>query len=74
MPMFRAAMFLAVALVLAACGKQGQGDRKEAPATVTTMVVQPTRWSDELQALGTANARESVTITASVSHRPRFSE
>jgi membrane fusion protein (multidrug efflux system) len=63
------AAILAVALCagLVACGK-GDDDAREQPvATVTTTRLQPVRWSDELTALGTANARESVTFSASVS-------
>lgn len=57
---------------LAACGDKsadarsgGQGGDR--PVLVTTRVVQPTGWSDSLEALGTAKARESVTLTAKVS-------
>jgi membrane fusion protein (multidrug efflux system) len=67
MPMRRLALLVATAFALAACGKSGQAERKDAPVTATTQVVHPMQWSDELQALGTASARESVTITASVS-------
>jgi len=66
----RVLLALALAGVLAACGKgdaeAGKGGGQP-PATVTTLEIRPVRWSDELKALGTANARESVTITASVS-------
>ncbi len=66
---------LAVALctlLLAACGGNGRpagtgGSGGERPIPVTTRVVQPSAWSDTLQALGTAKARESVTLTAKVS-------
>jgi membrane fusion protein (multidrug efflux system) len=61
------AALAAAALLLAACGKSDQAARQEAPATVTTVVLQPVQWSDELTALGTAKARESVTVSASVS-------
>lgn len=37
------------------------------PVAVTTTIVQPRAFNDVLQALGTAQARESVTITAKVS-------
>lgn len=68
MPSSRAAAFLlALCAALAACGKQDDAPRQQPPATVTTLRVQPVRWSDELTALGTAKARESVTVTASVS-------
>ena len=72
-----AAVLLAatVALALAACGgkdKAGGGKGRGGaggPATVTTTVLAPRPWSDTLQALGTAAARESVTITAKVSEK-----
>lgn len=57
----------AFAAALVACKNNDDGPRGQSPATVTTQVVQPVRWSDELAALGTANARESVTVSASVS-------
>lgn len=57
----------ALAMALLACKKGDDVPKGQPPATVTTQVVQPVRWSDELAALGTANARESVTVTASVS-------
>lgn len=68
-PMFaRAIVSMVLVSALAACGKDdANAGRGQPPATVTTMRVQPVRWSDELEALGTANARESVTVTASVS-------
>jgi membrane fusion protein (multidrug efflux system) len=62
---------LLLALALAGCGgknKEG-GGKGGAPATVTTTVLAPMPWSDTLQALGTAAARESVTITAKVSEK-----
>ncbi|GAB3104839.1 efflux RND transporter periplasmic adaptor subunit [Lysobacter terrae] len=61
---------LALVSLVAACGKgdaEGGKGSGQPPAAVTTMQLQPVRWSDELTALGTAHARESVTITASVS-------
>lgn len=57
--------------LLAACGKDkaapraGGGDSR--PVPVTTLVVQASAWSDTLQAIGTAKARESVTLTSKVS-------
>jgi membrane fusion protein (multidrug efflux system) len=65
----RILMVLGLAGLAAACGKgdADAGKGGQPPATVTTLQVKPVRWSDELKALGTANARESVTITASVS-------
>lgn len=47
-------------------GGPGGGDR---PATVSTQVVRLRPFSDSLQALGTVRARESVTVTASVSEK-----
>ncbi len=68
----RAMLLAASMLVLTACGDRkaqpaggpGGGDR---PVPVTTRVVQPSAWNDSLEALGTAKARESVTLTAKVS-------
>ena len=56
-------------LVLAGCseGQQGNGRGAPAPVAVTTGQVALSQWNDTLQALGTAKARESVSITAKVS-------
>jgi membrane fusion protein (multidrug efflux system) len=56
-------------LSLAACGRGDGADKKagNAPATVTTMVLQPSPWIDTIDAIGTAHANESVTLTAKVS-------
>ena len=67
---FRAAgLLLSGVLGLTACG--GKPAASQAPAAsaipVTITVVQPAAWSDTVQALGTAHARESVTLTAKVS-------
>jgi len=57
-----------LALVLAGCKGEAEAERRQtADVPVTAQVVQPTAWSDTLQALGTAKAHESVTITAKVS-------
>jgi membrane fusion protein (multidrug efflux system) len=61
-----------LALLLAACGGDGEGQkggggRGGPPATVTTEVVASGPWSDSIEALGTASARESLAITAKVS-------
>jgi membrane fusion protein (multidrug efflux system) len=55
--------------LVAACGKQASPDGKagDRPVAVTAMVVRPRAIQDSVQALGTAQARESVTITAKVS-------
>ncbi|MGO3126519.1 MAG: efflux RND transporter periplasmic adaptor subunit [Luteimonas sp.] len=60
------------ACLLSACGSGEQGP-SGAPAgagaavPVTTTIVQPRTWNDSLTALGTVNARESITVTAKVS-------
>ncbi|MFL9584436.1 efflux RND transporter periplasmic adaptor subunit [Stenotrophomonas sp. AB1(2024)] len=55
-------------VILAGCSGKDQAARRQAEVVpVTTQVVQTSAWSDTLQALGTAKARESVTITAKVS-------
>ena len=56
-------------LAVAGCseGDKGNGRGAQAPVAVTSAKVELSRWSDTLQALGTAKARESVTVTAKVS-------
>lgn len=63
-----------VALLLAACGNgegdaaaqaQRRGGDRPVPVVVETVRQQP--WTDTLRALGTVQARESVTVTAKVS-------
>ena len=60
---------IAAAVLLSACGgaqpQQPQGGG--APVTVRSVVLAPAEWQDSVQALGTARANESVTITAKVS-------
>ena len=62
---------LACLLLLAGCG--GAAQPAAAPGAggaavpVTTATVQPRAWNDSIAALGTVNARESVTVTAKVS-------
>lgn len=57
--------------LLAACGKDKAAAHSaagaSAPVPVTTLVLQPSAWTDTLQAIGTAKARESVTLTSKVS-------
>lgn len=59
----------ALALLLAACGKEpakaGRGNAAPVPVTTSQVALSP--WNDTLQALGTAKARESVSVTAKVS-------
>lgn len=70
MPFFRFAAVL-LAFAVGGCGRdeaaantRGGGDR---PVAVTTQVLRAQAWSDTQQAIGTVRARESVTITATVS-------
>ena len=62
---------LAMLVLLAACGKDeeaaSRGPAGGAAIPVTTQVVQPSAWTDTLQAIGTTKARESVTLTSKVS-------
>ncbi len=68
----------ALALLLAACGGGGDdGGGTVAAPTVTAAQVQDVLWVDTLQALGTAQANESVTLTAKVTEvvrRVRFED
>lgn len=52
--------------LLAACGGGADRGPDQEAAVVTTAVVQPSSWQDRIEALGTARANESVTITAKV--------
>lgn len=54
-------------LALAGCDRQPPAAPAAGAIPVTTTVVQPREWADTVQALGTARARESVTLTAKVS-------
>ena len=67
----RIALLAMLLPLLAACGKDQAATREEEgnsrPVPVTTLVVQPSAWSDTLQAIGTVKARESVTLTSKVS-------
>ena len=67
MPIRRLVPTLAAIVLLAACAKPQQGERKDAPATVTTAWIAAQPWRDSLEALGTAQANESVAITAKAS-------
>jgi len=64
------AFFVFAALVLAACGgaeqRAGPGGPGGRPIPVVVVPVERQTWSDSIQALGTARANESVTITAKV--------
>ncbi|MDN5782307.1 MAG: efflux RND transporter periplasmic adaptor subunit [Luteimonas sp.] len=61
---------LALACLLAACGKDAGPERTRGDAgaiPVTTTVLRERPWHDVIRALGTAKAHESVTVTAKVS-------
>ncbi|MBD8636483.1 MULTISPECIES: efflux RND transporter periplasmic adaptor subunit [unclassified Stenotrophomonas] len=58
---------LALLMVVGCKGEPEAARRQAADVPVTAQVVEMAAWSDTLQALGTAKARESVTITAKVS-------
>lgn len=65
----RATLLILFGAALAACGG-GEGDNGgpgAAEVTVTTTVIEPQAWSDNIQALGTVQARESIMVTAKVS-------
>jgi membrane fusion protein (multidrug efflux system) len=73
MPFLRVCAALAAAAAIASgCGEGGPGTAAGPPATiVVTAQVAPTEWRDTLEALGTARANESVTLTAKVSETVR---
>ena len=59
-----------VLVALAGCSAKDEAKGRGAggpPAVVTTLVLAPAPWSDSIEALGTAVARESLVITAKVS-------
>ncbi len=68
----RPACVLVAILSMAACGKKeteakGPGGGGDRPTPVSTQIVRLQPWSDTLLAIGTAKARESVTVTSKVS-------
>ena len=56
-------------LSLAACGNSGPGERDRPPPVVTAAPVQTARFVERIEAVGTANANESVTVSAPVTER-----
>ncbi|KFN43567.1 efflux RND transporter periplasmic adaptor subunit [Arenimonas oryziterrae] len=68
MSIVRVLSLILVSLCLAACGSKTEGrGGGNPPAVVTTTVLAPSAWTDTIDALGTATARESVSLTAKVS-------
>ncbi|UXI68893.1 efflux RND transporter periplasmic adaptor subunit [Tahibacter amnicola] len=59
--------------VLAGCGRSGgaAAPPPSPPVSVTARVVEPAPWTDEIQALGTARANESITLTAKIAETVR---
>lgn len=76
----RPASLAVLALMLVACGGSSPppgGRGATPPATVTTHTVRNVDWVDSIEALGTARANESVTLTAKVTEvvrRVRFED
>jgi membrane fusion protein (multidrug efflux system) len=70
-PLIATLMLVTAAAGCGGKGKDGGGPGKGGggPATVTTTTLVPKPWIDTLDALGTAAAKESVTITAKVSEK-----
>lgn len=63
---------LAGVLLLSGCGDPGADADAAPPATIVVMAqVAPVEWRDTIEALGTARANESVTLTAKVSETVR---
>ena len=62
---------MALVLLATACSSDEKGPGRDSgpPATVTVVTVAPESWSDRIQAIGTAKARESVVIAAKQSER-----
>lgn len=74
----RQGLLVLLVLALAACGGSGDGGTAQvAPPAVTAAEVEEVVWVDTIQALGTARANESVTLTAKVTEvvrRVRFED
>lgn len=68
-PKLASGLLILLGATLAGCGgssaPSGRGGGAP-PAVVTTTTLAPVAWSDAIEALGTAQAKESVTLTAKV--------
>ncbi|MCD9028865.1 efflux RND transporter periplasmic adaptor subunit [Luteimonas sp. BDR2-5] len=67
---FRLSLAIGALALLSACGggkPVGAPGAGASAVPVTTTVVAPREWHDTIAALGTVNARESITVTAKVS-------
>jgi membrane fusion protein (multidrug efflux system) len=80
-PMVRTSrlLLLALAAMLSGCGKEPPASARTGgnAAIVTTTTVAPVAWRDTIEALGTAQANESLTLTAKVTEtveRVNFSD
>ncbi len=59
------------AIALGGCRRDEVASAPPPPVTVTTVAVQPQAWTDTIEALGTAKANESVTLTAKITETVR---
>ena len=74
MPNRNATLLACLILLLAACSRSATDDpaRTAAPAIpVTTAQVESTAWVDQIEAVGTTKARESITLTAKITETVR---
>jgi len=70
----RVAALAAVVAIAGGCGEnstQARGGNRASATPVITTTVAPAQWRDSIDALGTARANESVTMTAKVSETVR---
>lgn len=66
-----AGLIAAAAFALGGCRREETAAAPPPPVTVTTAAVQPQAWTDTIEALGTAKANESVTLTAKITETVR---
>ena len=74
MPKRNVTLVVTLSLILAACSRGGSdGPVSDAvPAVpVTTTIAGTTDWVDEIEAVGTTKARESITLTAKITETVR---